>query len=201
MKIKLFLRLSSASLLAATFSVDAAVIDFESLEHVSPGVNNLDSPYLEAGYSFVDEVTPNNTFGVYGTLNTNFSGSTALFNRNTNGVTRLTRQDGTAFNLFSIDLAELNGDVTPPEQLQVTFTGLFSGGGTIEQTFTLDGNAFGAETFFFTDFSNLASVSWAQETPFHQFDNVVVNAVPVPAAVWLFGSGLLGLIGFARSRG
>ena len=86
MKIKLFLKLSSASLLAAAFSVDAAVIDFESLEHISTGVNNLDSPYLEAGYSFVDDVTPNNTFGVYGTLNTNFSGSTALFNRNTNGI-------------------------------------------------------------------------------------------------------------------
>ena len=27
------------------------------------------------------------------------------------------------------------------------------------------------------------------------------NAVPVPAAVWLFGSGLLGLIGFARRSG
>lgn len=27
-----------------------------------------------------------------------------------------------------------------------------------------------------------------------------VAAVPVPAAVWLFGSGLLGLIGFARKK-
>jgi hypothetical protein len=28
----------------------------------------------------------------------------------------------------------------------------------------------------------------------------VVNAVPVPAAVWLFGSGLLGLVGVARRK-
>ena len=29
---------------------------------------------------------------------------------------------------------------------------------------------------------------------------VNVNAVPIPAAAWLFGSGLLGLIGFARRK-
>ncbi len=29
----------------------------------------------------------------------------------------------------------------------------------------------------------------------------VVSAVPVPAALWLFGSGLLGLLGLARGRG
>ena len=29
---------------------------------------------------------------------------------------------------------------------------------------------------------------------------VTTSAVPVPAAVWLFGSGLLGLIGFARRK-
>ena len=27
-----------------------------------------------------------------------------------------------------------------------------------------------------------------------------VNAIPVPAAVWLFGSGLLGLVGVARRK-
>ena len=30
--------------------------------------------------------------------------------------------------------------------------------------------------------------------------NVAISAVPVPAAVWLFGSGLLGLIGVARKK-
>jgi hypothetical protein len=32
------------------------------------------------------------------------------------------------------------------------------------------------------------------------YDNLNVSAVPVPAAAWLFGSGLLGLVGVARRR-
>jgi hypothetical protein len=32
------------------------------------------------------------------------------------------------------------------------------------------------------------------------WDDVQINAVPVPAAAWLFGSGLLGLVGVARRR-
>ena len=35
----------------------------------------------------------------------------------------------------------------------------------------------------------------------NSFDvNVVPSAIPVPAAVWLFGSGLIGLVGVARRR-
>jgi hypothetical protein len=33
-----------------------------------------------------------------------------------------------------------------------------------------------------------------------RYDIEIVSAVPVPAAVWLFGSGLLGLVGVARRR-
>jgi hypothetical protein len=32
------------------------------------------------------------------------------------------------------------------------------------------------------------------------YDNLNVSTIPVPAAVWLFGSGLLGLVGVARRR-
>ena len=33
------------------------------------------------------------------------------------------------------------------------------------------------------------------------FDNIMVSAqIPIPPAIWLFGSGLLGLIGIARKK-
>jgi hypothetical protein len=37
-------------------------------------------------------------------------------------------------------------------------------------------------------------------SPFGSIDNITVNAVPVPAAAWLFGSGLIGLVGVARRK-
>jgi hypothetical protein len=51
-----------------------------------------------------------------------------------------------------------------------------------------------------------AAICGADENCFSNYyiDNVVINAdidpIPVPAAVWLFGSGLLGLIGIARKK-
>ena len=34
----------------------------------------------------------------------------------------------------------------------------------------------------------------------YSFDISVTTVVPIPASVWLFGSGLIGLIGFARRK-
>lgn len=36
--------------------------------------------------------------------------------------------------------------------------------------------------------------------PTGTIDNVTVSAVPIPAAVWLFGSGFIGLVGIARRK-
>ena len=48
-----------------------------------------------------------------------------------------------------------------------------------------------------SDISNTTSADYARGWAVHSGD---VSAVPVPAAVWLFGSGLIGLIGFARRK-
>jgi hypothetical protein len=44
------------------------------------------------------------------------------------------------------------------------------------------------------------SVAKFQSTGFNQSGGDWVGATPVPAAFWLFGSGLLGMIGFARRK-
>ena len=97
------------------------------------------------------------------------------------------------------------------EVASVLFTGSFMGGAEFFQTFDLDGDLNNTpETFMFNAlFTEVDKVFWNQVSPFHQFDNLVINpsvvpsppsAVPVPAAVWLFGTALIGLIGFGKRR-
>ncbi len=52
----------------------------------------------------------------------------------------------------------------------------------------------GTEFAFFN-----TNVNTAKEYQFY-IKSMDVQAVPVPAAVWLFGSGLIGLVGVARRR-
>ncbi len=44
------------------------------------------------------------------------------------------------------------------------------------------------------------SQSTVEYSGFEQTGGVIVNPVPIPAAVWLFGSGLMGLIGINRKK-
>ncbi|BAV33887.1 hypothetical protein SCL_1582 [Sulfuricaulis limicola] len=53
------------------------------------------------------------------------------------------------------------------------------------------------------DGDGVMGISLPAGGPFHGFNanfNANMNPIPVPAAVWLFGSGLLGLLGVARRR-
>lgn len=57
--------------------------------------------------------------------------------------------------------------------------------------------------FFFTDFYRQLPSSLGDGAFDFKFDNIVVDTaavVPVPAAVWLFGSGMLGLLSFGKRK-
>jgi len=110
--------------------------------------------------------------------------------------------DGSLMDLLSIDLAELS-----PGPVSVTFIAQLSDSIMLSQTFTTDG-IFGTgndfETFFFDDtFSGVDYVYIADSiNPKNYnfvFDNIVIKAVPIPAALWLFVSGLVGLF-YAADR-
>jgi len=60
--------------------------------------------------------------------------------------------------------------------------------------------------FFFTDFYRLKPSSLGDTALDFEFDNIVVGAagavssVPIPAAVWLFGTGIIGLVSFGKRK-
>ena len=62
---------------------------------------------------------------------------------------------------------------------------------------TVLGNAPFSEGVFTVDFRD---TSFNSALVFGTLDTLTISAVPVPSAVWLFGSGLLGLIGISRRK-
>jgi hypothetical protein len=104
----------------------------------------------------------------------------------------------------SIDLAR-NFEFDPAAT--VTFTGSLEGGGTIVQSFTTGASdPLDFETFDFTGFENLTSVTWAQgASGLHQFSEIqlvnLATPIPEPTALMLFGAGLTGLGALRRRHG
>lgn len=174
---------------AAIFTVTSAqalvVIDFESLQMTNNVVNYVGDICSYDGFELTN-FSPGVGLGTFGTLESRFTGSTALFDDNADGGIRLNQIGDGPFDLLAINLASLNGNAP----VNVTFVGTISGGGTVTQMFTFDGSPFLQQTFQFTGFTNLTKVEWTQEAPYHQFDNIVVNVVPEPDAWLLVGTGI-----------
>ena len=85
-----------------------------------------------------------------------------------------------------------------------SFNGLAASGPTLVGSLSFTGMADGTSllTMFDNDFpvGSWFSTSGNPIAMNYTGSSVIVSAVPVPAAAWLFGSGLLGLVGMARRK-
>jgi hypothetical protein len=80
-----------------------------------------------------------------------------------------------------------------------TFTTFLSGVAQETATFTTTINS-PDDIYQFTGFFDSIKIDVGGSSNAMLMDNLQFNPVPAPAAVWLFGSGLLGMIGIARRK-
>jgi hypothetical protein len=182
----------------AVAPAQAVVINFESL---ASGSDTLQGGlYTESGFEITNNLATSGlgsvSYTVIGSGTSRFAGSTTLTHTFSGMTTTLTQVGGGAFSLASIELADV------PNQgfnIPVNFVGNLIGGGTVSQSFTTDSTP-GLETFNFSGFTNLASVTLIPTAPGGaaniQFDNINVTAasstaVPEPFTILgtLVGAG------------
>ena len=170
---------------------------------VPPGTLAVFSPFISQGFTLASTSggfvfdSPDTGNGAPQTVGNNpfYAGANGLSAFAPATIT-LTQTTGDPFSLMSIDLARLFSFEPQPS---TTFTGALAGGGTVMKTFSVSTTSppLVFQTFDFTGFTNVISVSWDQEVDasqgIHQFANihlVVGAAVPEPPALTLLALGV-----------
>ncbi|MDP6435803.1 MAG: hypothetical protein QF803_10975 [Gammaproteobacteria bacterium] len=188
---KLFLILMLA-LPGITFAAPVTV-DFEEFS-VGTSPVGLGNPLQSKGYDFVGTVILSNMSILIGNSGSKSWGGTASgAGQDSFGVTariEMERTDGGAFAILSADIFQVSDPAGFTSISGSTTSGVanlavpIGTGDWLDLTrivFHSEGNGFG--------FGSATT----------ELDNIVVRAVPIPAAVWLFGSGL-GLLGWIKRR-
>ncbi|RYG21335.1 PEP-CTERM sorting domain-containing protein [bacterium] len=186
--------------LTAALSAHATVITFEGLPVKTDFGTYITyvSPFTTQGYTFssIGEYATWTPTSDAGTIFSNYTGSAALFENLANDTT-LIKDGGGAFNLLSIDVANVyrqgvSGSTT------ITFTGTLTLGGTVSQSYDIPADN-PLHTVVLSGFTGLSSVLISSPDNAYQFDNVNVEAVPEPASMAALGLGALALLRRKRS--
>jgi hypothetical protein len=204
-----YLLLGTAALLTAT-AASAEILTFDELGYSGDSEFSsqfVSSPYSTGGYTFTStggtlagfDVSRYSVFGDLNPRNADQGGATLISNRE-GALNTLTRDDGMAFDLLSIDLAGTTGFDGDGGTVR------FYANGDTANFFDFDFNSDTMLTSFDLPFRNVTSLSFiGQSTAFYQIDNVNVSlagssgAVPEPAT-WAMMIGGFGLVGGAMRR-
>jgi hypothetical protein len=178
------------------------VIDFEALRRNDNDIPTHGTSYVEDGF-LLRIATTGAGWATIGVQHPAFNGSTAIFPNTWRSDAILTKVNGGAFDIQSVDLIEHFEGIRPT----VTFSGITRGGSPVSTTFRLDGNTELFETFRFPEtFRDLTQVTWSHFDPENSFrlDNITLDgapppAVPLPPAV-IAGVGAIPLLVRARRR-
>ena len=170
-------------------------IDFEEFAPAPMGSIGFGSFNVEPG--FIMELGDPGVYLWWSTVGFGNESSLVQLTPTDHSTVTFSRQNGGIFNLLSFDM--LFGRPNIDEDLLLRGE---HGDGSI-----VDLRIFGSSAIIQTwetvllsgQLDNLASITFMDNSFPVQLDNIVVNIVPIPAAVWLFGSGLAGL-GFLRRK-
>ncbi len=199
-------------LYGAAGPASALLIDFEDIAQPSGTVTNGSPDQISRGFLFDSQ------FDHFHIGNDPTDGSLSW-----NGTTWLgadwftpylvTMSSGSVFSLNQLDIGELN--LTNGLATTIQVTGNYDGGGSISTDIIMDlvadgpGSLVDFQTVLFdSTWSNLSSVTFFTTEGSGDYgfvlDDIIVNnqpnPVPIPAAVWLFGTALIGLVGFGKRR-
>ena len=197
-KITLLKTLVTTTALLGAASAQAAVIGFEETLPTFFGL----SSYQEDGFTLTSNVPDGTIIDV----NNDVRGNLGIFGGGTdsqtmvwgaNGSTstiNMTNDASSPFWAYSLDASSMMNATG-----ELLLTGTLHGGGTVTQTINLNS---ALSTYNLVGMNELSSldISFDGNAYFAPFDldNISVSIVPIPAAVWLFGSGIAMLFVFRR---
>jgi hypothetical protein len=156
------------------------VIDFEEL--TGSNLVQRSAPYSNSGFELSTEFTSSAVDTEDEKLKSVHAGSNfysetvSMLTNYTDDYPVLTRQDGETFELISIDI-----DTLFAGNANVEFTGTKANGQVVVQAFVTDSNRAEMETFSFSGFTDLVSVSWndLESSTLHHFDNINLRSGPL----------------------
>ena len=176
----------------AAVSSTIITVDFETPDASSSGFINITPSLTTAEGATFSVPTGSELFVVSPTLFPALSSQALFSEQNSGGVQSLDISLAPSL-AFGLDLFSF--------QETAQFDILLSSGDTSSSTISPNLSFFGliADTAFNT--INLsASLSASDSMRIDNFSFASPNLIPIPAAVWLFGTAMIGLIGFGKRR-